>query len=364
MELAELRAWLRLSRLELSPKRAGMLLERFGDACSIFAASEHDLLSTGIGEKAAQRILSPEPPGVEQDLVRLEELGVTLLAIRDPGYPAALKEIYDPPPVLFVRGALIEPDRFSVAIVGSRRASNYGRAMAERIAADLASRGLTVVSGGARGVDSAAHRGALDAGGRTVCVLGCGVDFAYPPENKALFERIAEGGALVSEFPLGATPEPWRFPVRNRIISGIALGVLVCQAPVDSGALITARTAAEQGRDVYALPGNVDDQRNTGCHRLIRDGAVLVESAQDILQELGISVPDEHKPQLSLDLSFNTLSPDERRLIELLSLQPKHVDQIIQETSLPAPQVTSALTLLEMKGLVRRVPGSAYVRAV
>lgn len=363
MMSGDVRAWLRFSRLELPPRKAGVLLERFGDAASVLSASRKALLAVdGINGRLVERILSPEPQAIEHDLERVEELGVSILTIRDPEYPASLKEIYDPPPILYIRGELIESDRFAIAVVGSRRASVYGRTIVQRIAKDLSSRGLTLISGGARGIDSSMHRGALDGGGRTICVLGCGVDISYPPENKGLFEEISNAGAVVSEFPLGTNPEPWRFPVRNRIISGLSLGVLVCQAPIDSGALITARYAGDQGKDVYALPGNVDDQRNCGCHRLIRDGAVLIESAQDILEELGVPGTEQEKPQLSL--TFSTLSADERRVVDLLSLEPKHVDQIILEMQLPAPQVSSILTLLEMKGLVRRVPGSAYVRAI
>lgn len=363
MTSEEIRSWLHFSRLELSAKKAGMLLDQFGDAASVLRASSKELLGIeGLGEKFVDRLLAPEPAAVEEDLAVVEELGITILTIRDSDYPAGLREIFDPPPVLYVRGAIRESDKFAVSVVGSRRASVYGKSMSSRISSVLARRGLTIVSGGARGIDTAAHQGALDAGGRTICVLGCGVDVAYPPENKALFNRIAENGAVVSEFPLRTIPEPWRFPIRNRIISGMSLGVLVCQAPIDSGALITARYAGDQGKDVYALPGNVDDVRNSGSHKLIRDGAVLVESAQDILDELGVPAAEAQKPKLSS--AFSGLSPDERRIVDMLSLEPKHVDLIIQDMQLPAPEVSSMLTLLEMKGLIRRVPGSAYVRAL
>jgi DNA processing protein len=274
-----------------------------------------------------------------------------------------LKDIYDPPVVLYSRGSVLESDKLAIAIVGSRRASVYGRSVAERIARDLAARGLAVVSGGARGIDTAAHKGAMAAGGRTIAFLGCGIDVAYPAENKKLFEAMAESGAVVSEFPLGSTPEPWRFPPRNRLISGMSLGVLVCQSPEASGALITASYAAEQGKDVYAVPGNVDDERNRGCHKLLRDGAGLVETAQDILDDLGLA-NDGNDGARQLLLPIDSLEDNERVIVTLLSLEPMPVDTIIEKCGLPAPLVSGTLTILEMKNLVRRVPGNAYVRAL
>jgi len=363
MEPSELRTWLRLSKLELAPRKAADLLNRFGSPQGVFSAGEDELRSVeGLTGRAIEKLLGPEPSDLDQDMAAIEESGIRLVTIRDDDYPANLRQIYDPPVVLYVRGELQESDRFSVAIVGSRRASVYGKSITERIARDLANRGLTIVSGGARGIDASAHKGALSAGGRTIAVVGCGIDVSYPKEHEDLFDRVAETGAVISEFPLGTMPEAWRFPTRNRIISGLALGVLVVQAPTDSGALITARFAAEQGRDVFALPGNVDDIRNEGCHALIRDGAKLVEKAQHILEELGIALGEQAVPQLSLVL--DSLTDDERKLVELLSLQPKHVDQVIQESELPAPKVTGTLTLLEMKGVIKRVPGNAYVRAL
>ncbi len=209
----ELRAWLRLSRAELPPRTACALVERFGGAEAVFGASTSELRSVeGVSEKRAEQILSPQPAAVERDLKLLEKLGVAVVPINSPDYPANLKAVYDPPVVLYVRGALVEADKLSIAVVGSRRAAHYGLAVSHRIASELAQRGLTIVSGGARGVDTAAHKGALEAGGRTVAILGCGVDVNYPAENKKLFEAIADSGAVVSEFPLGSAPEPWRFP--------------------------------------------------------------------------------------------------------------------------------------------------------
>lgn len=339
------------------------LPERFGGPEAIFAASESDLRSVEqLTEKARAKVLGPVPAAVERDVQLLEELGVTPLPITSPDYPSSLKDTYDPPILLYVRGTIAESDRFSVAIVGSRRATIYGKAIAESIARELAGRGLTIVSGGARGIDTAAHKGALAAGGRTIAFLGCGIDVSYPAENRKLFEAIADIGAVVSEFPFGSTPEPWRFPPRNRLISGMSLGVLICQSPEASGALITAGYAAEQGKDVFAVPGNVDDERNAGCHRLIKDGARLVENARDILEELGIEHRDETSEQMSLPIE--SLGPQEQRIASLLSLEPVSVDDIIEKSGLPAPMVSGTLTILEMKNVVKRVPGNAYVRSL
>lgn len=364
MNERELSYWIRLNRLELSPKAAGALLERFGSPEAVFAASEAELESVErLSPKAKEKILGPVPAGIERDLQTIEQTGISVLPIHSPDYPQSLSAIYDPPVVLYVKGNLRESDKMAVAIVGSRRASEYGKSVASRIAEDLAGRGLTVVSGGARGIDTEAHKGALKAGGRTIAFLGCGLDVVYPAENKKLFEAMCERGAVVSEFPLGATPEPWRFPPRNRLISGMSLGVLVCQSPKASGALITASYAAEQGKDVYAVPGNIDDERNSGSHKLIQDGALLVQDATDILRELGIDSDEEDQPKQML-LPIESLNEQERNIASLLSLEPMPIDQIIEKTGISAPMVSGTLTILEMKNVIKRVPGNAYVRVI
>jgi len=362
----ELRSWLRLSRVELSPRAASALIERFGGPEAVFGATEAELESVErLTDKGREKIVGPAPAAIERDLSLMEELGVAVLPFTSPGYPQSIKEIFDPPIVLYVKGELRESDKLSIAIVGSRRATVYGLSIAERISRDLANRGLTVVSGGARGIDTAAHKGALTAGGRTISFLGCGVDVSYPAENKKLFQAVSENGAVVSEFPFGSEPEPWRFPPRNRLISGMSMGVLVCQSPEASGALITASYAAEQGKDVYAVPGNVDDERNRGCHALIKDGAKLVECAEDILEELGIAKSGDDSGQVQLALPIESLKNEQERVIaSLLSLEPMQVDEIIEKSGFPAPMVSGTLTILEMKNIVRRVPGNAYVRAL
>jgi DNA processing protein len=310
-------------------------------------------------------------------------LGVSIVTQGDPDYPANLLPFADAPPLLFVRGALLPDDTFSVAIVGSRRAMLYGRNQATQFARVFAGRRLVVVSGGAAGIDTAAHRGALDAGGRTIVVLGCGVDITYPAENRSLFAQIVErGGAVVSEFPLGTTPEPWRFPARNRIIAGMTRATVVVESPPDSGAMITARNALDYGREVFAVPGPVDSGRSRGCHRLIQDGAGLADTPDDVLAALGLPI-EPSAPRTKMDVDNATrapagspttasppskaglnLTPDEERLLTQLDLTPRHLDEASTAADLSASQATVAATMLEMKGLVRRQPGNLFARVL
>ncbi|MBI3945333.1 MAG: DNA-protecting protein DprA, partial [Armatimonadetes bacterium] len=300
--------------------------------------------------------------GWDAERTRLRHLGARVLTLADPEYPSRLREIHDPPPVLYARGDLTAQDEYAVAVVGSRRATDYGLRMAHEIAARLARAGVVVVSGLARGVDAAAHRGALAAGGRTLAVLGCGVDTCYPAEHARLRDEIAAAGAVLSEFALGAAPDRWRFPARNRVISGLCLGTVLIEAPADSGAMITADFALEQGREVFAVPGNVDTFASRGCNRLIKEGAALVECAEDILEALNLStaaLAEESPAQPPLPLP---LPPEAERVFSLLGPQQKHVDAIAAESGLPTGPVLSALTLLEMTGVVRRLAGNFYVR--
>jgi len=364
-EREELLASLALACAEISARAWLVLRERFGSSRGILAAEDLALAAVrGVSAQARARVETARAKlrDMPELLERLAAMGVTAIPLSDPAYPPLLKEIADPPGLLFVRGELTERDRFAVAIVGSRNPRPYGVQMARRLAADLASAGLTIVSGGARGIDGAAHDAALRAGGRTIAVLGSGIDLAYPSEHRELFNRIAAGGALVSEFPPGAPPESWRFPRRNRIISGLSRGVIVCDAPEDSGSLITATCAAEQSREVFAVPGNVDTGHNRGAHRLLKEGARLVESAEDVLEEFGIQPSPDRKapaerPRVQLTL-------DEMRILELLDLEPVPVDVIIEKTALPPGEVAGLLTFLEMKRLVRRLAGPSYVRVV
>ena len=357
VEEARLRALLRLAYLELPPRRLLNLLERFENPEDIFHASRTDLLRIeGMTEAAAARILNAPDLTAEQ-WQRWQKADARLLTWRDENYPSALREIEDFPPLLFVRGSLQERDRFAIAIVGTRRPTSYGRTVAEKLGRELARYGLTVVSGGARGIDTAAHTGALRANGRTIAVLGCGIDVAYPAESAALFHRIAAQGAVLSEYPPGIQPEQWRFPARNRLVSALALGVLVVEAPYDSGALITAGLALEQGKPVFAVPGNIDTGHSAGCHKLIKEGATLVDSVEDIVRALGIA--PEPPPERT---SLPALTPVQQQVLQALSLTPKHVDALADELRLPVAQLNAELLMLEMHNLVRRQPGNTYVR--
>ncbi|MCS6775381.1 MAG: DNA-processing protein DprA, partial [Chloroherpetonaceae bacterium] len=316
----------------------------------------------------------------ERQLRAMHRLSAHVLLLPDPEYPPPLRDIPEPPPLLFISGTLNERDRFSIAMVGSRQATPYGRNVAERFARELAGHGLTIVSGGAIGIDAAAHRGALAAGGRTHAVLGCGLDVDYPREHRTLFEQIRQQGALITEYPPGAMPEAWRFPQRNRIVSGLAQGLLVVEAPAQSGALITARIAAEQGRTVMAVPGNIDRAASVGCHELLKDGATLIACPEDVLRALNLTVVPAQRPY-TLNLFATTETPAtasrpqphapaphlperQQRLLQALSLTPQHIDTLALHTGLSASEASMELTLLEINGLARRMPGNTYIRTL
>lgn len=362
--MQEIDAWILLSKLEISPRKRLALIQSFESVCEIFKAGKERLLEIpGISEQNAEKILSLAREGVDKEKRIMDKVGARIITILDPGYPPNLKEIYDPPVVLYVRGEVREEDKFAVAVVGTRRPTNYGKTVAHKLAGELVQRGFTVVSGLARGIDTSAHRGALDEGGRTIAVLGCGIDIAYPQENKELMEEIAEKGAVVSEFAPGVPPQPWHFPIRNRVISGLSLGTVIVQAPEGSGALITADLALEQGREVFAVPGNIEDPRSKGPHQLIKEGAKLVEFVEDIITELGI--PSQiHHPVASVKADSLFLPPEEERILALLSYEERYIGEISKEAGLPPAQVASLLTLLELKGLVKRLPGDHFVLAV
>lgn len=358
---------LRLSLVSgVGPLLRRALLERFGTPEAVFAAAPSDLRSVpGIGPKIGRAIVrAADEIDVEAELALCREHGIVLLTEADPRYPRALREIHDPPGVLFLHGELLPRDNVAVAIVGSRHATQYGLAQAERLAGSLARAGVTIVSGLARGIDGAAHRGALAAGGRTVAVLGSGLLNIYPPEHKALAAEVRAQGAVLSESPPRAVPLAGVFPQRNRIISGMASGVLVVEASEHSGALITARHAMEQGRDVFAVPGRVDSRMSRGPHRLIRDGAKLVETAEEVLEELGplpaaAAGPEGQVVHRPAELLLNEL---EQRVLSAVTGEGLLVDQVIAACGLPASQVLATLSVLEMRRLVRRLGGSRVMR--
>jgi DNA processing protein len=372
-----LRHWLQLALTEgIGPILTTRLIAAAGTAEAACEADAALLRSIeGIGSAKSRDIsaaLRRAAGEVDAELTRCEAAGVMLICQADANYPAVLKVIPDPPPLLYIRGTLEPRDLNALAVVGSRRCSHYGREQAERFGALLAQAGMTVVSGGARGIDSAAHRGALEpASGRTIAVLGCGVDVDYPPENHALFEQIARHGAVVSEFAMGEPPLKENFPRRNRIISGLSRGVLVVEADVASGALITARQACDDhGRPVFAIPGRVDNPMSVGPHSLIRDGAVLVEGLEDILQGLGPlphQVMIEAAPQASAEAVPSTaqeitLTDSQARIVAGIDDDPTGLDSIIAASDLPAEVVLRELTLLSLRGVVKRVDGQSYVR--
>lgn len=292
---------------------------------------------------------------LEQELEYLHKHNVEFCTIEDQWYPPELKNIYDPPPVLFIRGK-IKVREHRVALVGARKATAYGRTVAERLSAQLAQYDVTIVSGMARGIDTAAHRGALRAKGDTIAVLGCGVDVVYPRENRRLMEEIIETGAVISEFPLGSPPTAWHFPSRNRIISGLSKVVVVVEAAEKSGALITVDLALEQGKEVMAVPGSIYSNMSKGCHKLLKEGAKIVSEVEDIIEELGLNglfSPHRHGGTVKLN-------DTERRIHQLLKKDPLPLDNVIQTLELPSQQVLAALMYLELKGMVRQMPGKIY----
>jgi DNA processing protein len=344
----------------IGPTRLRALLDCFGDVERAWHAPGEELRRAGLDRRSLENLLATRATrDLDQELEKIAAVGAYLLTWESPGYPRLLREISDPPPVLYVKGTITEEDAWAVAVVGTRRASPYGREVTRRLTTALARSGITIVSGLARGIDAEAHWAALRAGGRTIAVLGCGIDQVYPPEHRKLAGEIIAHGALVSDYPLGTRPEGSNFPPRNRIISGLSLGVLVTDAGVRSGALITADFAAEQGRDVFAVPGSILARGCAGTNALIRDGAKVVLGPEDILEELNLTMVAEQaeaRQVLPVDAT-------EAALLARMSAEPTHVDELRQQVGLPIAQVTSTLALMELKGMVRQVGGMKYVVA-
>ncbi len=351
---------------EVGPVLRGRLLERFGDAGQVIAASEAELQQVqGIGPKISQRIVNARHEvQLDAQLALVREHGLGLLLPSRDEYPRLLKEIPDPPGVLFVRGAIEPADAMAVAIVGTRRATHYGKQQAERLAAGLARTGVTVVSGLARGIDAAAHRGALAAGGRTIAVLASGVLNVFPPEHEKLADEVVAHGAVVSEAAPTMPPLSGMFPQRNRIISGLSLGAIIVEAADRSGALITARHAMEQGREVFAVPGQVDSPASSGPHRLLRDGAKLVTCVDDVLEELGhlpAAAPDQRGGSIraAAELKLNDL---EHAVLQAIDPAGSMLDEVAVACKLPIHRVLSTVSVLESRRLVRKIGGNRIVR--
>jgi DNA processing protein len=350
----------------VGPRLYRALVDHFGSASAVLNAPMSELrMVPGIGAKLSQAVSrAREQIDAADELQFCRQQGIAILGAGEAGYPRMLAEIPDPPAILYVQGELKPQDQLAVAIVGSRHATQYGLAQAQRLAASLARAGLVIVSGLARGVDAAAHRGALEAGGRTIAVLGGGLAQIYPPEHQPLANEIAGQGAVVSEAPPRSQPLSGSFPQRNRIISGISLGVIVVEASTHSGALITAQHAMEQNREVFAVPGRVDNRMAHGCHRLLRDGAKLVESADDVLEELGplVAATPSNSGQVVHHPAELLLNELEQQVLQSITGDSAGIDEIVVASGLPTPQVLSTLSVLEMRRLVRRLSGNRVMR--
>lgn len=353
--------WIALNKVAgIGAVRMAALLDHCGSAEAAWRASILDLKAAGLDRRSLEHLLQARRTiDVEAGLEQVIKAGIQVLTLLDEDYPANLRQIDAPPPVLYVRGELHPHDSWAVAVVGTRRASVYGREVAHTLSRDLVANGITIVSGLALGVDTVAHNSALAGQGRTIAVLGSSVDQIYPPDNRGLARAIAENGALVSEYPLGTRPDAGNFPPRNRIISGLSRGVVIVEAGERSGALITARFAADQGRDVFAVPGSILNPGSAGCNGLIQQGAIPLLSVNDILNHLHLEQTfSQQAAQASIPAD-----PQEASLLRHLNKDPLHLDDLVRQSTLPAPQVAGLLTLMELKGLVRQVGSLSYVRA-
>ncbi len=368
--------WLALARVDgLGVRSAHKIIAHFGSPQAAYMASLTELESCGLTAQMAQSVFAQAGlRDAEKEFEAATKAGCQLVTLASDDYPPLLREVSDAPLVLYVQGDAGLLSRHAVAMVGSRRPTAYGSSVAHRLASDLAQRGLVIVSGLARGIDSASHRGALEAGGKTVAVLGSGIDVIYPRENKPLARKIMESGAMISEFPLGTGPSPQNFPIRNRIISGLALGVVIVEAAEYSGSLITARLALEQNREVFGVPGNITSAQSFGPNHLIKQGAKLVDQWIDVVEEFPAAVrmqllppgeasEGEQAPPQSATLFKTSLSPDQKAVFEALRLdEALFVDSVFGSVSLPQPRVLAALLELEMTGLIRQLPGKNFIR--
>jgi DNA processing protein len=379
MTKEDIQYWLALKFIdELGPVGIKNLINVYGSPKAVFAVPENDLaMVQGISKRLARKINEFDNwEKVERELESAAAAQVSIISAQGSSYPRILLNIYDFPPVLYVKGLLSEED-ISVAVIGSRMASTYGKFMTERLCRELALNGITVVSGMARGIDSAAHRGSLTGKGRTIAVLGSGIDVIYPPENKNLYEKIWKNGAVISEFPFHTRPKGSHFPARNRIISGLSLGVVVVEATERSGSLITARLGLEQGKEVFAVPGSIDSPGSKGTHKLLKEGAKLVESVYDVLEEILPQIPSnlkvetsgkkelsEKRIHASTHISHNDdigqLGKEEKTILKIIGKEPIYADNIIALSTLPPSDVLRILLFLELKGHVEQLPGKRF----
>lgn len=338
------------------------LINHFGSPERALSAPHNRLKEIKrLSDKVINNIISfPWREHAEQDIAKAVEMNIDIFTMNDPDYPEHLKKISDPPVYIYVKGILTPEDYNALAIVGTRQPTHYGRTITHRLSYDLAAAGLTIVSGLARGIDTQAHRGALSAKGRTIAVLGCGIDIAYPPENKDLIDEIAHNGAIITEYPFGTKPESGRFPARNRIISGLARGTVVVEAAEDSGSLITANNAVEQGRKLFAVPGNIGHTASRGTNNLIKKGAILIEAAADVLDILGLS--RSVKQSIAQQAPLPRLTRDEEEVFRHITNEPKHIDSILNEVGGTAGKLGGILISLELQKLVKQCPGKFFIR--
>lgn len=360
--MEDIKYWLWLNSIEgVGPVLIKKLISYFKSPENIWDTKIHELLKVdGLGQILAKKILmSRDKYDLDSELNKLEKHNVEIITLKNKLYPKLLKNIYDPPPLLYFKGTLCADENL-VAIVGSRDASHYGLKIAYEIAYELAKRGITVVSGMARGIDTAAHKGALDGKGRTIAVLGCGLDIVYPRENKELMNTIFHKGAVISEFPIGAQPNAQHFPQRNRVVSGISNGVVVVEANIKSGSLITADFALEQNREVFAVPGQITSNQSGGTNNLIKQGAKIVTTVEDILEELNIE-NNNKLVAINDEVKYN-LGNDEKVIYSSISNLPIHLDNIIKNTNFTINKLNTIITLLELKGIIKQLPGKQFVR--
>ncbi|MFH1031322.1 MAG: DNA-processing protein DprA [Chloroflexota bacterium] len=357
----DIRYWVGFSLIPgIGRVRLSQLESHFGNLEEAWKAGTADLKQCGLDSGSVRAVNAYRPKiSLETEMEKLERSGVKIATYHKADYPARLKEIYDYPPVLYIRGSLLPQDEWCIAVVGTRRASVYGRQVTEEIVADLARSKITVASGLAKGIDSIAHNTALEAGGRSLAVFACGLDIVYPAENANLARRVMEQGALISEYPLGSKPKPENFPRRNRILSGLSLGVLVIEAGETSGALITASLALEQNREVFAVPGSILSPASIGTNRLIQEGAKLVRDYKDILEELNLMTA-AHQIEIK---EIIPPTDTESQLLKRLSAEPTHIDEVCRSSGLSMPTVSSTLAMMELKGLVKQVGAMNYVLA-
>ena len=368
----KIQSWLALSLVPgMGPVTCNKLVAHFGSPEKVLAASSPNLTAVASLRKESLAALSGEGRQhleelANKEIERAAEKNIVIIPCDDPLYPALLKNIHDPPVVLYVLGAPELLNCRGLGIVGSRAATHYGKDIAQQMAGSLSRQGFTTISGLALGIDTAAHNGALAAEGKTIAVLGCGLDIVYPPSNHNLYKRIASAGAVVSEYPLGTKPDSFRFPARNRIISGLSLGIVVVEAANRSGSLITASHALEQGREVFAVPGRIDSVKSAGTHTLLQQGAKLVHSINDIVEEFPANVFQQSVEEAGMEedeqVFFENLSQEEAELFEFIGVYPRTFDEIIKDSGFTAQRINKVLLLLELKGMVQTLPGKSYQR--